>query len=142
VKDATARRLSKLHTRLYRSTRGRIGKRLVANDMLLLTTRGRTSGQDHTVPLLYLADGEAAAVVVGTNFGTAHHPGWVYNLEADPSALLETERVTERPVRARRADHAEWARYWPQFADMWPAYDTYLDRTTRDVRMFVLEPTD
>ncbi len=63
MRDATVRRLSRLHTMLYRTTRGRVGRRLVANDMLLLTTRGRTSGKPHTVPLLYLQDGETLVVI-------------------------------------------------------------------------------
>ena len=42
--------LSRLHTFLYRMTRGRIGARADGLDMLLLTTRGRRSGLLRTTP--------------------------------------------------------------------------------------------
>ena len=64
MRDATARRLSTLHTLAYRLTRGRLGRRLVDNDMLLLTTTGRRSGRRHTIPLLYLRDGDSVTFEV------------------------------------------------------------------------------
>ena len=56
--DGSVKLLSKVHTGLYRVTRGRLGRTLpgVHGPMLLLTTRGRVSGDHHTVPLLYLRD--------------------------------------------------------------------------------------
>ena len=55
------KRWSAFHRVLYQTTNGVLGRRLVGNDMLLLTTRGRLSGEPHTVPLLYLRDGERLA---------------------------------------------------------------------------------
>ena len=56
MRDGTAKFLSRIHTGLYRMTSGVVGRRLVDNDMLLLTTIGRRTGKAHTVPLLYLSD--------------------------------------------------------------------------------------
>ena len=71
LRDSTAKecvpRLSRLHTLFYRATGGRVGRRLVDNDMLLLTTTGRRTGKPHTVPLLYLRDD--AAFVVFASWG-------------------------------------------------------------------------
>ena len=52
MRDSMVKALSTLHTAVYRATRGRLGTRLVSNDMLLLTTTGRRTGAHHTVPLL------------------------------------------------------------------------------------------
>lgn len=41
--------------------------------LLMLTTLGRISGQDRTVPLLYMRHGDAL-VVVGSNWARSHHP--------------------------------------------------------------------
>ncbi len=104
-----------------------------------LTTIGRRSGQPRTVPLLYVPADDGGVVVVATNFGTAHHPAWSHNLEAAPNAVVEIDR---RPmeVRARRLYGEERERFLREFASMWPAYDTYRQRTDRDVRLYVLEP--
>ncbi len=61
MRDLTAKRLSAFHTFVYRATRGLLGRRIVDNDMLLLTTTGRVSGRLHTVPLLYLREGETSS---------------------------------------------------------------------------------
>ena len=63
MKDASVRRRSRIHRALYRVSGGIVGRRLVGNDMLLLTTIGRTSGRAHTVPLLYLRDGTGWVVI-------------------------------------------------------------------------------
>ena len=39
---------------LYRRTGGKVGGRLGAMPVLLLTTTGRKSGKKHTVPVMYL----------------------------------------------------------------------------------------
>src|SRR5918994_5462186 len=79
MRDATARRLSRLHVLVYRLTGGRIGRRLVNNDMLLLTTCGARTGRKHTVPLLYLRDGETLVVIASWG-GRPKNPHWFTNL--------------------------------------------------------------
>ncbi|MDH5373813.1 MAG: nitroreductase family deazaflavin-dependent oxidoreductase, partial [Acidimicrobiia bacterium] len=85
MRDRTAKHLSTLHTLLYRSTGGRIGRRLVDNDMLLLTTIGHATGQPHTVPLLYLDSGDALIVIASWG-GRPQHPHWYQNLLRQPKA--------------------------------------------------------
>lgn len=119
---------------------GRTLARLFA-PTLLLTAVGRRSGQPRTVPLLYVAYGDAYALAA-TNWGQAHHPAWSSNLLANPDATITIDG-REQPVRARLATDAERAELWPRFTRMWPAYADYAERiTTRDVRMFLLEPRE
>ena len=61
------------HTWVYERSGGRIGARMAGRDMLLLTTTGRRSGEPRTLPLAYLADGDAL-VIVASNAGQARHP--------------------------------------------------------------------
>lgn len=105
---------------------------------LLLTTRGRKSGLDRTVPLLYAADGDAF-VVTASNWGQRHHPAWSGNLLADPMATVSVSG-REIPVRATLVEGAERDRVWPLVTQVWPAYDTYAERSGRAIRVFVLTP--
>ena len=138
VKDATARRLSRLHTMLYRTTRGRVGRRLVANDMLLLTTPGRISGKPHTVPLLYLQDDETLVVVASWG-GRDYHPDWYLNLKAYPAAAV-TISGASRPVVARTAEAGERAIWWRRLQEAYRGYEAYQRRTQREIPIVFLEP--
>jgi deazaflavin-dependent oxidoreductase (nitroreductase family) len=138
VRDATARRLSRLHAILYRTTRGRVGTRLAANDMLLLTTRGRTSGKLHTVPLLYLQDGETPVVVASWG-GRDYHPDWYLNLIAQPAATVNIGEAS-RHVIARTADQGERAIWWPRVQQAYRSYQVYQSRTRREIPIVFLEP--
>ena len=138
MRDATARRLSRFHTILYRTTRGRVGRRLVANDMLLLTTVGRASGTPHTVPLLYLQDGETLVVIASWG-GRDYHPDWYLNLIAQPAATVNIGGVS-RHVIARTADQGERAIWWPRIQQAYRSYEVYQRRTRREIPIVFLEP--
>ncbi len=125
---------------LYRTTRGRVGRRLVANDMLLLTTLGRTSGRAHTVPLLYLPDHEAVVVIASWG-GRDYHPDWYLNLVAKPAATVTISGVS-RPVTARTAEGKERAIWWQRAHEAYPGYLAYQRRTRREIPIVVLEPND
>ena len=55
--------VTRVHTVLYRSSNGVIGGRVANSPVLLLTTTGRRSGKQRTVPLLYLIDGRNVVLV-------------------------------------------------------------------------------
>ena len=123
---------------LYQATNGKLGRRLVGNDMLLLTTRGRSTGEPHTVPLLYLRDGESLLVIASYG-GRDHHPEWYLNLVADPSV---TARVGERNVAltARPVSSAEREVWWPMVVEAYGDYAVYQTRTSREIPVVALEP--
>jgi deazaflavin-dependent oxidoreductase (nitroreductase family) len=133
------RRLAPLDARLMRRTQGRWSTgALLGLPQILLTTTGRKTGQPRTVPLLTALHG-SSYVVIGSNYGADRHPAWALNLEADPDAVVR-HHGRDIPVRARVAKGEERQRLWDEFRDVWPAYDTYADRSGRDIRVFVLEP--
>jgi F420H(2)-dependent quinone reductase len=128
----------KLHIPLYRASRGRLFGRLDRAPVLLLTTVGRRSGRPRTAPVVYLADGERL-IVIGSNAGHDKAPAWSLNLEANPVAEVElgSER---RNVLARIAAGDERAELWRKVNEMYSGFDDYSARTTREIRLFVLEP--
>jgi len=122
----------------YRASGGRVAGRFGRARILLLTTTGRSSGKPHTVPLIYMEDGDRFAVTA-SNAGQDHHPSWFRNLMAQPEAVVEigTRSV---PVRARVADEAERESLWPQFVGVFKGYQTYQRRTDRRIPVILLEP--
>jgi deazaflavin-dependent oxidoreductase (nitroreductase family) len=123
---------------VYRATRGRIGGRVGRAPVLLLTTTGRRSGQERTAPVLYLADA-GRHVVIGSNAGNTNAPAWALNLEANPQAEIQVGH-RRGSVRARIAQGDERAELWRKMNDQYGGFDHYAGRTSRDIRVFVLEP--
>jgi deazaflavin-dependent oxidoreductase (nitroreductase family) len=137
VKDGRVRVLSRLHGGLYRFTSGRLGSRLVDNDMLLLTTKGRRSGRRHTVPLLFLTQGDTR-VVVASYGGRDRHPAWYLNLVADPEVEVQVSK-RRFVARARTADLEERAVWWPRVVAAYGDYAIYQTRTERLIPVVLIE---
>jgi F420H(2)-dependent quinone reductase len=137
---AAQRAVTKLHSFIYHATNGRVGGRMAGGRVLLLTTTGRKSGRERTVPLLYLRDGEDM-VVVASNGGTASHPAWWLNLMTNPEATVE---VGGRKVRvwAEEAGPEETKRLWPELVEMYGGYEAYRRRTDREIPVVFLHPVN
>lgn len=106
---------------------------------LLLTTTGRKSGQERTVPLLYSRH-NGALLVVGSNWGQQHHPAWALNLLADPEAKV-TIRGKSGAVHARLVEGEERELVWTTILTKnWPGYENYAERSGRHINIFALEP--
>jgi deazaflavin-dependent oxidoreductase (nitroreductase family) len=125
------------HARRYLATGGRDGHIWEGVTTLLLTTTGRRSGQSRTTPLIYGRDGERY-VVVASRGGAPAHPAWYDNLVAQPAVQVQVmaDRFT---ARARTATPAERPVLWKTMATIWPPYDDYQARTTREIPVVVLE---
>lgn len=140
MRDSAVKRWSAVHRTLYRLTRGLIGRRLVDNDMLLLTTEGHVTGGQHTVPLLYIRDGESL-VVVASYGGRPRNPAWYENLVAKPLVEIQVNR-SRRQMRARTATPQERRHWWPRIEDAYEGYGVYQSRTDREIPVVFLEPVD
>ena len=129
-----------LHSVLYRSSNGVIGGRIANSPVLLLTTTGRRSGKQRTVPLLYLMDG-GNVVLVASNGGAVRHPTWWLNLQAAPEAWIQIKGIRRR-VKAEQASAAEKQRLWPRLIAMYPGYKRYQEITDRDIPVVILRPIE
>lgn len=134
------KRWSAVHTTLYRLTGGLMGRRLVDNDMLLLTTTGHVSGKRHTVPLLFLRNGEVL-VVIASYGGRPRNPVWYENLVAEPRVEVQINGSKSR-MQARTATSEERRRWWPRVEAAYDGYSVYQSRTDREIPVVFLEPTD
>jgi deazaflavin-dependent oxidoreductase (nitroreductase family) len=124
------------HVRVYRETGGERGYDWRGTTILLLTTRGRKSGEQRTTPLIHRTDGDRW-VIVASKGGAPEHPGWYENLLADPDASIEVKDETI-PVRASTAEGEERSRLWSLMVEVWPAYDDYQKNTDREIPVVVL----
>jgi len=124
------------HVRVYRETGGERGYRWRGTTILLLTTTGRTSGEQRTTPLIHRTDGDRW-VVVASKGGAAEHPDWYRNLLADPQATIEVQ-ADSVPVVATSAAGDERARLWSAMTEVWPGYDDYQAKTDREIPVVVL----
>ncbi len=128
----------KVHTRLYQWSGGRFGATSGGFEHLLLTTVGRKSGQERTVPLTYMAEGDSY-VLVASNGGADRHPAWWLNLEKTPDATIQVGGEV-RKVVASRATPAEWETLWPKVKSYNPFYGVYEQITARDIPVVILRP--
>ncbi|HSS31679.1 MAG TPA: nitroreductase family deazaflavin-dependent oxidoreductase [Solirubrobacterales bacterium] len=125
------------HVDRYRATDGAEGHEWQGTQTLLLTTTGRTSGEERTTPLIYAPYGDAYTIVASKG-GTDEPPAWYLNLSADPE--VEVQVLGDRfKARARTANAEEKAEIWPTMASEWPAYDEYQARTERQIPIVILE---
>jgi deazaflavin-dependent oxidoreductase (nitroreductase family) len=126
------------HVKRYRETggeEGHIWKK--GSKILLLTTKGRKSGEPRTTPLIYEnADGNY--VIVASKGGTPENPGWYENLSKEPQVELQVMDEVF-PARARTAEGEERERLWTLAAQQWPDYDEYQKKTDREIPVVVLE---
>ena len=129
---------ARLDGALYRLSGGRI--KVTGRDIpvLLLTTTGRRSGQPRTTPVMFIRDGERF-VVSSESFGQQRRAAWPLNLDANPRASVQLGR-RRFDVTARRATDTELTAYWPRLVEVWPAHETYLERSGQR-HTFVLEPS-
>jgi deazaflavin-dependent oxidoreductase (nitroreductase family) len=125
------------HIRDYVESGGKRGHRWQGADTLLLTTRGRKSGDLRRTALIYGRDGDRY-VVVGSYGGKPQHPAWYLNLVADPEVTVMVGEETFR-ARARTATPEERPRLWELMAEIWPDYDNYQRKTDREIPIVVIE---
>lgn len=127
------------HVRLYAGSNGTEGH--IWRDgvpTLLLTTRGKHTGQARRTALIYAKDGDDY-VVTASYGGSPTHPDWYLNLEADPEVVLQVGEDKFRAWAARDTpDNRE--RLWSLVTAVWPDYDQYATKTTREIPLVVLTP--
>src|SRR6202046_3167709 len=86
------------HVRVYRETGGERGYHWRGTTILLLSTTGRSSGEQRTTPLIHRTD-DGRWIVVASKGGTPENPSWYENLLADPQATIQVQ-AEEIPVTA------------------------------------------
>jgi deazaflavin-dependent oxidoreductase (nitroreductase family) len=140
--------LASLHRTLFRWSGGRLLAGYKGEPMIMLTTKGRRTGEPRTWPLTGLRLGGAAGdegrggwAVAASNGGHDHHPAWYLNLVAHPEATVQDGRRTVA-VRARDTEGAERGELWARFTAYLANYTAYEQATDRVIPVVVLEPVE
>jgi deazaflavin-dependent oxidoreductase (nitroreductase family) len=105
--------------------------------ILLLTTKGSKSGRSYTHPLIF-REHDGDYLIVASKGGAEEPPSWYVNLQADPNVQVQVKGETFA-ARARTAAPEEKPGLWQLMTEVWPDYDEYQTKTSRDIPVVVLE---
>ncbi len=130
--------VSPLDRIVVRASRGRMPPpSSLAVPTLLLTTTGRRSGQERTVPLVYVVDDNRFIVANARPRGERTNP-WVLNLRATSTARIRL-RGKAIEVIVTELDEVSAAHWWPALTEKWPAFAEHY-AATGDRSVFRLDP--
>jgi deazaflavin-dependent oxidoreductase (nitroreductase family) len=125
----------------FRANEGRIGGPLADTPMILIHHIGAKSGTVRVTPLACNPQPDGRVAIVASNGGSPVHPGWYYNLKANPAITVEvgTQAVM---VVAEELDDAARAELWPRLVAESPAVAEHQAKTTRQIPVFMLTRQD
>ena len=128
---------TKIDPILFRASGGRFTSTGIPTlPMLTLSAIGRKSGQPRHVQLAFHQEGDDY-LVVASAMGQERHPGWRYNIEANPDVEVQV-RGERFPARASVLSEEEKSRLWPAIKKTIPQMNTYESRTERNILVFRL----
>ena len=137
--DPIAKRFNKLHQAVFRRSKGRLLKRMMGVDLIMLTTTGRKTGQPRITMVGAPIISEELILALATYAAGDRNPQWYYNLLANPEVLVLVNG-RERAMIARDAEGEEKARLWKRAVDNGAPLDEYQARTERRIPIVILEP--
>ena len=123
---------------LYESTGGEQGWAMEGQPCVILTTKGRRSGNLRKTPLMRVALRDQY-VVVASMGGSPKHPEWYLNLVDEPRVMLQDGPEIQDYI-AHTATKQEKTEWWPHAIAVWPAYEAYQAKTNRDIPFVILDP--
>ena len=105
---------------------------------LILTSKGAKSGKDRIAITTYHKDGNHW-VIAASKGGSDEHPGWYWNLKANPDTTIEVDNE-QVPVHATiEASGPERDRLWADHVAQLPEIGDYPSKASRVIPMIVLE---
>jgi proline iminopeptidase len=129
------------HVEVYLETDGEVGHDWKnGTSTLILTTKGRKSGEERDNALIYGMAGDNP-MIVASKGGAPEHPAWYLNLRDNPNVQVQI-RGDKFDATARDATPEERPELWKQMAQEWPDYDNYQQRTDREIPIVILERTN
>jgi len=107
---------------------------------VLLTVKGRKSGEPRTTPANYVRVNNTM-YVVGSIAGLDRHPVWALNLEAALEGELELPRERWK-FKARKLEGEERANIWPTLDNTFPMWGHFQKYCEREFMVFELTPAE
>jgi len=122
---------------VYKATNGRFTTMGPGSEtMVTITMTGRKTGKPRSVHLACVPD-DGDILLVASAMGQQNHPGWRYNLEANPDCEVQTRGESYR-ARARVLSDLEKSEIWAKMREQIPMIHVYEKRTDRNIRVFRL----
>jgi len=121
----------------FRENGGKVGGFWEGKPLLLLTTTGAKSGQRHTNPMMYLANGNRL-LVFASKRGAPTNPDWYHNLVAHPEVTVEVGTETYEAT-ATVLNGEERDRLYARQAELYPQFGEYQENTNRKIPVIALE---
>jgi deazaflavin-dependent oxidoreductase (nitroreductase family) len=100
------------------------GGPLAGQALILLYTTGARTGQRRRSILTSSRDGDAW-VVAGTANGAPKHPGWLFNVEADPDVTVEADNEEFQATATVEREGPERDRLWANHVRQLPWFGEY-----------------
>lgn len=120
------------HIKAYVDSNGEQGHDWNGTQVLLLSTKGRKSGDMRRCALIYGNDGDDF-VIVASRGGDPNHPLWYLNLVAEPKVTLQIKSEVFPATATEVTDPAEYERLWQLMLTHWPSYAEYQEKTSRRI---------
>lgn len=113
------------------------GRSLEGRPLLLLTTTGARTGRPHTVPMMFVPEGDRL-LVIASNAGAPRHPDWYRNLVANPRVSVEANGEIY-PATAVVTKGAERERLFMAIAAQYPFFNDHQAQIDRTIPVVAIE---
>ena len=104
-----------------------------------LSTIGAKTGRSYTIPLVAAFD-EKNIILIASNFGGSHNPGWYYNLKKNPECHVQVNGRLGT-YTAHEVEGEDREQYWQAAAANYKGYEMYKKRAPhRKIPVILLKP--
>ena len=128
---------SRIHSAIYNISKGRVWGKFGKLEFVLLTTTGRKSGKNRSVPLLLIRANTSLGnkyLLVASYGGNSVHPAWLLNIRNDPSVHIRVgSEVNKATASIIEPSDASYEEMWNKVVNTYAAYDNYRNATTRHI---------
>ena len=107
--------------------------------IIIFTTIGRSSGKLRKVPLMRV-EHDGQYVLVASKGGDPKHPAWFFNLEANPTIMMQ-DGPEPFETTVRQIDGDEYDTWWDRAVEVYAPYAEYKEKAgDRKIPLFLTTP--
>ena len=103
--------------------------------MCLVTTTGRKSGLPRVIPLLTIPH-EGDYILVASQGGAPVHPIWYLNILKNPRIIMQIG-ADKLEMITNEIDNEQKEAIWEKVVKAYPDYNTYKNRTEREIPILI-----
>ena len=124
---------------VFRLSGGRLMNKIRGMDVCVVKMKGAKSGKFRNIPLM-LVPYEEGVILVASMGGADIHPSWYWNLKTNPEILVYLNRKKLNLIATQINDEKK-AELWPLICSCYPHYDSYQNKTERNIPVFNCQPS-